>query len=322
MRASRVDCPSGTTLLGCDLAVTMANACPKVSILSAVYNEERYIDEMIASVQAQDLREWEILFADDGSTDNTVEVIRLCSRVDPRIKLISYGEKLGKVRAFNRAYAASMGQIIVLLAGDDRLPCNSLKVRYESVSALPSIAPGVGFFKIRMFSDQQRFNGMVLPRGKNSSRTGGSITMNRALAGILFPIDESLVSEDIWLAYGSVDIACSKVEHHDVVLDYRIHDGNSNPRHKPFAAMTESLHRRHRAWQALLECPRFTLSPATVTRLTRLWAAEQHRYRGDTLALLRAPLPPIERVAMASSSSRILFVARTRGYKFFSGRRR
>ena len=58
--------------------------------------------------------------------------------------------------------------------------------------------------------------------------------MNRVMADMLFPIDESLVAEDVWLAYGSLDIAAHIVEKADIVLEYRIHDGNSNPRDRPF----------------------------------------------------------------------------------------
>jgi len=107
-------------------------ARPRISILSAVYNEAQHIAEMIKTVQAQDLLDWEILFVDDGSTDDTVKLIKKHAAQDPRVRLISHGSKLGKVKAFNTALEASLGDVIVLLAGDDRLPQGSLVSRATS----------------------------------------------------------------------------------------------------------------------------------------------------------------------------------------------
>jgi glycosyltransferase involved in cell wall biosynthesis len=219
----------------------------KISILSAVYNEAAHIGEMVQSVLSQSEIGWELLFVDDGSTDNSVDVIRRFAGEDCRIRLVSHGVKLGKVSAFNKAFAESKGDVIVLLAGDDRLPPDSLSIRYRAMAAVGHDSPAAAFFKIRTFSKFRKFDGMVLPRGKSSSRSGGSIAMNRTLAEILFPIEESLVSEDIWLGAASVDLASSIIQKSDVVLEYRIHDGNSNPRNRPFDEMTESIcaHRIH-----------------------------------------------------------------------------
>lgn len=295
---------------------------PKISILSAVYNEATYLDEMIETVQAQDLLNWEILFVDDGSTDETAALIQQHEAADPRIHLISHGVKMGKVKAFNTAMAASHGEVIVLLAGDDRLPQGSLSTRWREVSALPKSEPCVGFFKLRTFSTKKKFDGMVLPRGKGASRSGGAMALNRAMAELLFPIDESLVAEDIWLAYGSEDIADHVVERPDIVLEYRIHEGNSHPRDRPFPIMTDAMHKRHRAWKALLDCERIHLSPTARSGLDALWLAEQLRYDGRLLALMTRPkLPLVERVALASMESPALYWVRQRFYKLLSGHR-
>lgn len=297
-------------------------ARPRISILSAVYNEALYIAEMIKTVQAQDLLDWEILFVDDGSTDDTVKLIQKHAAQDPRIRLVSHGSKLGRVKAFNTALEASLGDVIVLLAGDDRLPQGSLGTRWREINALPTSEPCVGFFKIRTFSTRAKYDGMVLPRGRGASRSGGSIAMNRAMADVLFPIDESLVAEDVWLAHASVDIAEHIIEKPDIVLEYRIHDGNSNPRDRPFPEMTESIHEEHRAWKALLDCERIDLSPHARRELEALWSAEQLRYGRRLPALMTHPdLPLVERAALASMASPALYWLRQRFYKFFSGRR-
>jgi len=284
-----------------------------------VYNEERYLEEMISSVQAQTLENWELLFVDDGSSDGTCDIIAEASRQDRRISLVAYGEKLGKVRAFNQAYARSRGLVVVMVSGDDRLSPDSLRVRFDAVAHFPTEEPAVGYFKLRTFSTNRKFDGMVLPRGTSTSRSGGSIAMNRALAQLLFPIDESLMSEDIWLGYASVDLAQHEARVPRVVLEYRIHDANSNPRQLAFDQMNEAMHDRYEAWPALLRCQRLSLSPACVQLIETLQAVEVARYHGNVGAIVRAPLPLADRLAMASTASPLLYRIRSRYYRLFSG---
>ena len=61
---------------------------PLVSIITPSWNVERLIGETIESVQAQTLADWELLIADDCSTDKTAAVVERYAEKDPRIKLI------------------------------------------------------------------------------------------------------------------------------------------------------------------------------------------------------------------------------------------
>ena len=86
--------------------------------------------------------------------------------------------------------------------------------------------------------------------------------------------------------------------------------------------MTESMHKRHRAWKALLDCERIHLSPDARRELDALCLAEELRYGGKLPALMTQPkLPLVERAALASMASPALFRVRQRFYKIFSGRR-
>lgn len=60
-----------------------------ISILSPVYNGEKYLDEMIDSLQNQTYKDWELILVNDLSTDNSVEVIQKRAATDKRIKLIN-----------------------------------------------------------------------------------------------------------------------------------------------------------------------------------------------------------------------------------------
>jgi glycosyltransferase involved in cell wall biosynthesis len=294
----------------------------KVSILSAVFNESRHIDEMIDSVRSQSHSDWELLFVDDGSTDETPEKISRAAKSDQRIKLISKGVKLGKVGAFNRAYTAATGALIALLAGDDRLPPTSLEDRVAAFSNVDQGQQAVAFFKLRTFSADAKFDGMVIPRGDSSSTSGGSITMNSSNAKKAFPIPETLAAEDIWLRYAATGPGSTVINRPHIVLEYRIHAGNTNPRAKPFREMSPAMHRRHLAYAALLEADGIQLDNEVRERLTHLREAEELRNAGLTWRLFNyQALALRDRAAFACMSNAVLWSIRGHFFKLMSGRR-
>jgi len=291
-----------------------------VSVLSPVHNEARYLQEMTESLQRQTHANWECLLVDDGSTDSTPGICTDLQQMDQRFRVIGDGGKKGKVAAFNDAFAASRGDWIVLLAGDDRLPQNSLERRLDALSSSPQRA--VGYFKLRTFSWDKRHDGLVLPRGDRSSRSGGVMCFDRELADLLFPIPEYLVSEDLWLAAMADGLASAVVRSQHIVLEYRIHERNSNPRWSSFKAMTEQMARRHEAWKAVLTCHGRDLDPSVVARLRALWSAELARREGRVLSVLGARgLPIADRLALASMSNPLMFSLRKRLFRLLSGRR-
>jgi glycosyltransferase involved in cell wall biosynthesis len=294
----------------------------KISLLSPVRNEAAHLGQMIESVRAQSHQDWEMLLVDDRSTDSSHSIMVEAARRDPRIDIVPAGSECGKVAAFNRAYMASHGDVIALLAGDDVLPPDALARRAAAFDGIDITDRVVAFFKLRTFSEDVRYNGMVLPRGNASSRSGGSITMSRSLADIVFPIDETLRSEDIWLGHAAADLASTVIERPDIVLLYRIHPGNSHVRGQSFPIMNEFINTRHQSYRALLDHERLGMSNATRIRLERLWRAEQSRYAGRTFDILfRSKLPTIDRLAIAAQSRPSIYIIRTRFYRLFSGLR-
>jgi glycosyltransferase involved in cell wall biosynthesis len=84
---------------------------PRVTIAMPAYNEEKYIEACIASVQAQDYPkdQIEILVADGRSTDRTREILAQLSAADPRIRMIDNPERL---------QAAGLGHMVKQASGD------------------------------------------------------------------------------------------------------------------------------------------------------------------------------------------------------------
>lgn len=97
------------------------NALPLVSIVTPVYNLEKYITETMDCVRAQTMPDWEMILVEDRSSDNTVRVIKdyLESTGETRIKLLELKENGGAARARNKGVLESTGRFLTYLDGDD-----------------------------------------------------------------------------------------------------------------------------------------------------------------------------------------------------------
>ena len=94
-------------------------AKPKISIVIPVYNEEKYIKNVLKSIQLQTLKEVEILFIDDKSTDKSVKRIQEFRKEDKRIRLIKNVKNRGIL--YNRIYAGlqARGDYVTFIDADD-----------------------------------------------------------------------------------------------------------------------------------------------------------------------------------------------------------
>lgn len=97
-----------------------------VSIITPAFNAECVIADAINSVLLQTYPFWQLLIVNDGSTDNTSEIVQQFD--DPRITLISSSNN-GVSAARNLALESALGEFITFLDADDALPPRSLESR-------------------------------------------------------------------------------------------------------------------------------------------------------------------------------------------------
>ena len=83
-----------------------------------VYNGARYLDESVASIREQTLRDIEILIVDDGSTDETPAMLARYAVEDPRIRLL-HADHQGPASARNVGLAQARGRLVALMDADD-----------------------------------------------------------------------------------------------------------------------------------------------------------------------------------------------------------
>jgi len=102
---------------------------PEVSIITANFNCERFIETTIKSVLAQTFTNWEMIIVDDLSTDYGPEIIKKYCEEDSRIKLITLEKNSGPAVARNTAIEKAEGRFIAFLDSDDQWTPNKLKVQ-------------------------------------------------------------------------------------------------------------------------------------------------------------------------------------------------
>jgi glycosyltransferase involved in cell wall biosynthesis len=113
------------------------NMSPRVSVVIAAYNEENTIARTVQSLVGQTMDNFEIIVVDDGSTDDTAEVVS--DFTDQRIRLITTDQNQGLPEALNRGIYAAKGEYIARADADER----SLPYRLQHQSEVLNEQPDV-----------------------------------------------------------------------------------------------------------------------------------------------------------------------------------
>lgn len=107
--------------------------CPLISIVMCAYNAEDVIAKTIRSVQAQTVRDWQLLVIDDGSKDKTAEIVKQFSQEDPRILLCINEQNVGVAKSRNRGLSLCRGKYIAFLDSDDMWHPEKLKIQQQTL---------------------------------------------------------------------------------------------------------------------------------------------------------------------------------------------
>lgn len=102
-----------------------------VSIITPVYNAERFIEDTINSVINQEYKEWEMILVDDCSNDNSEKIIKQFAKCDERIKYIKLTKNSGAAVSRNTAIKNAKGRYIAFLDSDDIWTKDKLKIQID-----------------------------------------------------------------------------------------------------------------------------------------------------------------------------------------------
>lgn len=103
---------------------------PKISVIISVYNVEKYLRECLDSVLNQTLRSLEIICVNDGSTDNSLSILKEYQNHDSRIKIITK-ENHGLSSARNAGLNLASGKYVYFIDSDDYIECDALNELYD-----------------------------------------------------------------------------------------------------------------------------------------------------------------------------------------------
>jgi glycosyltransferase involved in cell wall biosynthesis len=110
-------------------------ASPKVSVIVTAHNYAEYIEEALDSVLDQTFDDFELVVVDDGSTDETPEILREYSYEYPDTVRIVTLEGIGLAGACNRGIEAAEGEYIIRLDADDYFDENILTIESSYLDA-------------------------------------------------------------------------------------------------------------------------------------------------------------------------------------------
>ena len=213
---------------------------PLVSVVIALYNSDRYIEETIDSVLSQSYSNFEVIVVDDCSTDNSLEVVKKVSEGDPRVHLISLDSNSGgPAIPRNRGIDYSKGDYLAFLDADDVWLPSKIKLQLEYMQENEYLFSSTGVMFIDALGGKIRKN-KTLSKVKHiflyknykqlllsNTIALSSVLMRRDFLGERrFNTESNLIAvEDyyLWLElYADSDYRCSYLN--DDLVKYRVHD--------------------------------------------------------------------------------------------------
>lgn len=110
---------------------------PNISVLMPAYNAGRYIGDSIASILNQTAPDFEFIIINDGSTDDTAQIVARCN--DPRIRYFENDGNLGIARTYNRAIDLARGEYLAIAEADDINHPRRLEISRDFLRRRPHI---------------------------------------------------------------------------------------------------------------------------------------------------------------------------------------
>ncbi len=208
---------------------------PRVSVVMAVHNGERFVDDAIASILGQTYDDFELVVVDDGSTDATHRIVESLAAADERIRVHTQ-QNVGYAETLNVGWRLARGEYIAVLDADDLAEPGRLARHVAYLDDHPEVGV-VGGSLLLVTDDGRPFYVAVYPASaaevaealKTQCALGHTATLMRRsileeLGGYRSGVPQA-EDYDLWLRvsehYPIVNLP-------DIVGRYRIHDTNAS----------------------------------------------------------------------------------------------
>jgi glycosyltransferase involved in cell wall biosynthesis len=204
---------------------------PVITVFMAVYNGSRYLRQAIDSILSQTFSAFELLIIDDGSTDNSVDIVH--SYADPRIRLLHNDGNKGLVFTRNRGALEADGEFLAILDCDDIAFPNRLEIQYNFFRENPEVALCSGRALYLDRNGRPIGQSPVFSGDKNLLLLFGNILVNSAVM-IKTEVIKAVGSYNAHAPAEDYDLALRIAENHpiatieNILVKYRIHDNNTS----------------------------------------------------------------------------------------------
>lgn len=128
---------------------------PKVSVIIPVYNQGKFLSDAIESVIAQTYKDVEIVCVNDGSTDNSKEIIESFVNKHNNILFLNETENKGVINARNIAIDLSKGEYILPLDADDSIEPTYIEKAVKILDKNPKV--GIVYCKAKLFGTKNEY---------------------------------------------------------------------------------------------------------------------------------------------------------------------
>ncbi len=128
---------------------------PKISVIIPIYNVEKYVEECLNSIVNQTLKDIEIICINDGSTDNSLQIVEKYAKKDKRFVIFSQ-ENQGQGIARNKGLELANGEYILFVDSDDWIKLNSCEVIYNYFKETNAEVIQFNYTEYKEFSGEQK----------------------------------------------------------------------------------------------------------------------------------------------------------------------
>lgn len=138
---------------------------PLVSIILSCYNGEKYLVAALESILTQTLSDWEMIFVNDGSTDNSLTIIKKYAENDKRIKIFSKENGgLNTARNYGVNFTSKDSQALIFSDADDILHKEMLRELYTALENEP--LAGASYCNYQLINEE----GKLIQRNNSNDR--------------------------------------------------------------------------------------------------------------------------------------------------------
>lgn len=206
-----------------------------ISVCIATYNGEKYLKEQLDSILVQIKNDDEVIISDDGSTDETISLIKEYAKNDSRIKLYK-GPGKGVIANFEFAITKSQGDFIFLADQDDVWLAEKVEVTLDYFGSHPKIDLVISDLIIvdeqleeieASYFDYRKVKVGFIQNIVKNKYIGAGMAFRKELKAKVIPIPDNVPMHDMWIGLIAAYEKKSALIPQKLTL-YRRHNNNTS----------------------------------------------------------------------------------------------